>query len=85
VKRAMIPADPLERFVLERVEQIVCSLPTLHDDIVAELVRQQAEREKQKGQPARAEEAARPRREGHRGAEPDAVPRGRHRTHRGGA
>jgi len=49
VKRAMIPAEPLERFVLERVEQIVCSLPTLHDDIAAELVRQQAEREKQKG------------------------------------
>jgi hypothetical protein len=49
VKRAMIPADPLERFVLERVEQIVCSLPTLHDDIAAELVRQQGEREKQKG------------------------------------
>lgn len=49
VKRAMIPADPLERFVLERVEQIVCSLPTLRDDIAAELVRQQAEREKRKG------------------------------------
>ena len=49
VKAAKIPADPLERFVLERVEQIVCSLPTLHDDIAAELVRQQAEREKQKG------------------------------------
>ncbi len=49
VKRAMIPADPLERFVLERVEQVVCSLPTLRDDIAAELMRQQAEREKQKG------------------------------------
>ena len=48
VKRAMIPAEPLERFVLERVEQVVCSLPTLHDDIAAELVRQQAEREKRK-------------------------------------
>ena len=49
VKRAMIPADPLERFVLERVEQIVCSLPTLRNDIEAELVRQQADREKRKG------------------------------------
>ncbi len=49
VKEVKIPADPLERFVLERVEQIVCSLPTLHDDIAAELVRQQAERENQKG------------------------------------
>lgn len=49
VKRGMIPAEPLERFVLEQVEQIVCSLPTLRDVIAAELVQQQAEREKLKG------------------------------------
>ncbi|MEO1716604.1 MAG: recombinase family protein, partial [Planctomycetota bacterium] len=49
VKRAMIPAEPLERFVLERVEQIVCSLPTLREDIAAELRKQEAEREKHKG------------------------------------
>ncbi|MEO0513150.1 MAG: recombinase family protein [Planctomycetota bacterium] len=48
-KRALIPAEPLERFVLECVEQIVCSLPTLRDDVTAELVKQQAAREKQKG------------------------------------
>jgi len=49
VKRAMIPAEPVERFVLERVEQIVCSLPTLRDDIAAELLRQQAELDKTRG------------------------------------